>query len=175
MITDERDDRQARIEDAAGRMATAGRTAPKGRGNDNLEIITLTGSDIGRLAEATRAIGERTDTHFLLRDAENALKAGAVILTGMRNKTPGLNCGYCGFPTCAEKEKHPAAACAVNTVDLGIAIGSMVATAADLRVDTRVMFSLGLGARQIGLLPGCHSIYAIPVSISSKNPFFDRK
>ena len=26
----------------------------------------------------------------------------------------------------------------------------------------------------IGLLAGCHSIYAIPLSVSSKNPFFDR-
>ena len=35
--------------------------------------------------------------------------------------------------------------CAINSVDLGIAIGSACATAADLRVDTRVMFSAGGG------------------------------
>ena len=49
------------------------------------------------------------------------------------------------------------------------------ATAADLRVDTRVMFSAGLAAQQLEWLPGCRSVYAIPVSASTKNPFFDRK
>ncbi|WP_294609198.1 ferredoxin domain-containing protein, partial [uncultured Bacteroides sp.] len=46
---------------------------------------------------------------------------------------------------------------------------------ADLRVDTRVMFSAGLAAQQLEWLPGCKSVYAIPVSASTKNPFFDRK
>ena len=45
----------------------------------------------------------------------------------------------------------------------------------DLRVDTRVMFSAGLAAQQLEWLPGCRSVYAIPVSASTKNPFFDRK
>ena len=58
---------------------------------------------------------------------------------------------------------------------IGIAIGSACATAADLRVDTRVMFSAGLAAQQLEWLPGCRSVYAIPVSASTKNPFFDRK
>ena len=65
--------------------------------------------------------------------------------------------------------------CAINSVDLGIAIGSACATAADLRVDTRVMFSAGLAAQRLGLLEDCKCVMAIPVSASSKNPFFDRK
>ena len=48
-------------------------------------------------------------------------------------------------------------------------------TAADMRVDTRVMFSAGLAAQRLNYLEGCKSVYAIPVSASSKNPFFDRK
>ncbi len=36
--------------------------------------------------------------------------------------------------------------CAINSIDVGIAIGSACATAADMRVDTRVMFSAGLAA-----------------------------
>lgn len=174
MITDERENRLSRIAAVADRMMTAGRTAPKAKGNDNLEIITLTGEDIVRLADATREEGERRGLQFLLRDADNILKAGAVILVGGKTVPQGLNCSYCGYATCAEKGKHPEKPCAVNSVDLGIAVGSMVSVAADLRVDTRVMFSLGLGARKIGLLPECHSIYAIPISVSSKSPFFDR-
>jgi len=65
--------------------------------------------------------------------------------------------------------------CALNTMDVGIAVGSACATAADLRVDTRVMFSAGLAAQQLGWLPECRSVLAIPVSAASKNPFFDRK
>jgi uncharacterized ferredoxin-like protein len=59
-------------------------------------------------------------------------------------------------------------------VDVGIALGSACATAADLRVDTRVLFSGGLVAEKLGWLEHCTQVYAIPVSASSKNPFFDR-
>lgn len=65
--------------------------------------------------------------------------------------------------------------CALNSIDVGIAIGSACATAADNRVDTRVMFSAGLAAQQLDWLPGCQTVFAIPLSASSKNPFFDRK
>lgn len=54
-------------------------------------------------------------------------------------------------------------------------IGSACATAADLRVDTRVMFSAGLAAQRLNWLKDCKMVMAIPVSASSKNPFFDRK
>ena len=60
-------------------------------------------------------------------------------------------------------------------MDVGIAVGSACATAADLRVDTRVMFSAGLAAQRLQWLPQCKNVLAIPVSASSKNPFFDRK
>lgn len=52
---------------------------------------------------------------------------------------------------------------------------SACATAADQRVDTRVMFSVGLAAQRLQLLGDCKCVMAIPVSASSKNPFFDRK
>ena len=65
--------------------------------------------------------------------------------------------------------------CAINSIDVGIAVGSACATAADLRLDTRVMFSVGMVARRLNMLDDCHQIIAIAVSASSKNPFFDRK
>lgn len=108
-----------------------------------------------------------------MRDAANILQAECVIIIGTREQAQGLNCGHCGYPTCAGRPEG--VPCAVNSVDVGIAIGSACATAADLRVDTRVMFSAGLAAQQLAWLPGCRSVYAIPVSASTKNPFFDRK
>lgn len=70
---------------------------------------------------------------FFLRDAENIRQADAVILVGSCSSVMSLNCGYCGYPTCVAKNEHPDVPCAINMTDLGIAIGSMTAKAADLR------------------------------------------
>lgn len=144
MIQNERDCRHEHVLDVARQMLTAARTAPKGNG-----------------------------MKFFLRDADNILQAECVIIIGTREQAQGLNCGHCGFPTCAGRPEG--VPCALNTVDVGIAIGSACAMAADLRVDTRVMFSAGLAAQRLDWLKGCKTVFAIPVSASSKNPFFDRK
>ena len=103
----------------------------------------------------------------------NVLQAECVVIIGTREQAQGLNCGHCGFPTCAGRTEG--VPCALNTVDVGIAVGSACATAADMRVDTRVMFSAGLAAQRMNWLKDCKTVFAIPVSASSKNPFFDRK
>ena len=176
MIINERNSRSEYMLTVAKQIMTAARTAPKGKGFDIIEIAAVTGhDDISQLSELTRKKAEETGLKFLLRDAENILQAEAIILIGSRIKVQGLNCGYCGVPTCEEKLKNDAMPCSINMVDLGIAVGSAVATAADLRVDTRVMFSVGFAIKHLGYLPDCHSIYAIPLSASSKNPFFDRR
>ena len=110
---------------------------------------------------------------FFLRDADNILSAECVVLIGTREQTQGLNCGHCGFTTC--DGRTGGVPCALNSIDVGIAIGSACAMAADLRVDTRVMFSAGLAAQRLNWLKDCKMVMAIPVSASSKNPFFDRK
>lgn len=173
MIQNEREIRHDLVVEAGRRMMTAARTAPKGKGIDIIEIALLTGEDIERLSRQMIRIAEETGLKFMLRDAGNMAQADAVLIIGTRQQVQGLNCGHCGFDTCAGK---PAAVpCAINSVDVGIAIGSACATAADLRVDTRVMFSAGLAAQQLGLLGESKCVMAIPVSASSKNPFFDRK
>jgi uncharacterized ferredoxin-like protein len=64
----------------------------------------------------------------------------------------------------------------LNSVDLGIAIGSAVSVAADHRVDNRVMYTVGKAAIDAKLLgPDVVIAFGIPLSVSSKNPFFDRK
>jgi uncharacterized ferredoxin-like protein len=154
-------------------MMTAARTAPKGKGIDVIEIALVTDDDIRKLSDKMIAMAEENGMKFFLRDADNILQAECIIIIGTRACAQGLNCGHCGFPTCASRpEGIP---CALNTVDVGIAVGSACATAADLRVDTRVMFSAGLAAQQLGWLKDCATVFAIPVSASSKNPFFDRK
>ena len=56
----------------------------------------------------------------------------------------------------------------------GIALGAACSKASDYRVDTRVMFSAGLAAQRLGMLGDCRQVYGVPVSVSSKSPFFDR-
>jgi uncharacterized ferredoxin-like protein len=154
-------------------MMTAARTAPKGKGVDIIEVALVTDEDIKKLSEQLISLSEEKGMKFFLRDADNILSAECVLLIGTRELAQGLNCGHCGFPTCAERSLG--VPCAINSVDVGIAIGSACATAADHRVDTRVMFSAGLATQRLDILKGCKQVFAIPVSASSKNPFFDRK
>ena len=60
-------------------------------------------------------------------------------------------------------------------MDAGIAVGSAAAIAADSRVDSRVMFSVGRAAMALKLLGDATLVLGIPVSVSGKSPFFDRK
>lgn len=173
MITNERDCRHEQVLLAAREMMIAARTAPKAKGVDIIEIAMISGDDIHRLSGRMIEAEKQNGMKFFLRDAENILSAECIVLIGTRPQPQGLNCNHCGYSECG---RRPAAVpCAINSVDVGIAIGSACAKAADLRLDTRVMFSVGLVAEQMGLLPGCSQVYAIAVSASSKNPFFDRK
>ena len=161
---------------AARLMLVAAKTAPKGRGQETLEYALVDGPDRDRIADRMDEIGSRAGAPTLLRDAANVRKAEAVVLIGTKIAPLGLKlCGMCGFKNCAEKEQHPAVPCFYNTVNLGIAVGSACAAAADLRVDNRIMYSIGLAAKDLGLLgPEIAAIYGIPLSATEKNIFFDR-
>ena len=173
MIIKDRESRHEQVLNVARQMMTAARTAPKGKGVDIIEVALVTDEDIKKLSEQLISLSEEQGMKFFLRDADNILSAECVLLIGTRELAQGLNCGHCGFPTCAERSTG--VPCVINSVDVGIAIGSACATAADHRVDTRVMFSAGLAAQRLDILKGCKQVFAIPVSASSKNPFFDRK
>ena len=173
MIVNERESRHEYVLQVGRQMMTAARTAPKGKGIDIIEVGMVTDQDIVRLSEEMVLYSEESGMKFLLRDAENLQQAEAVIIIGTAQKVQGLNCAHCGYATCAEKPD--AVPCAINTIDVGIAVGSACATAADCRVDSRVMFSAGMAAQRLGYLGDCSCVMAIPISASSKNPFFDRK
>jgi len=172
MIENERDSRHRRVLEAARMMMTAARTAPKGKGLDIVECAIVEGDDLVALSDVMKTLHAETGRGVYARDSENILKAECMLVIATRSLPLGLNCAHCGFPACSEK---PAAVpCAVNSIDVGIAIGSAVSLAADLRVDCRVMFSAGMAAERMNLLDGCSQYYCIPLSASSKNPFFDR-
>lgn len=172
MIINQRDDRHAAVIDACKAMMIAARTAPKARGVDIVECAVVADDDLARLSEAMMGLYKQTGRGVFERDSRNILHGDAVVIIGTPTREMGLNCGLCGSPTCDAKSKS--VPCAFNDIDLGIAVGSAVSVAADHRLDTRVMYSAGMGALALNLLDGCKAVIAIAVSATSKNPYFDR-
>lgn len=174
MVYNEREQRHEHLLSVGRQMMTAARTAPKGKGVDIIEIAMVDGDeDKERVASMMERISEQMGLKFFLRDAINIRQSELVVFIGTHSLAQGLDCGHCGFATCAGRSEG--VPCAINTIDCGIAIGSACATAADLRVDSRVMFSAGLAAQRLGICgDGVEQVMAIAVSASSKSPFFDR-
>ena len=173
MLLNEKDTRKENILQAAKQMMTAARTAPKTKGADFLEIAVVADDEKERISKTlVEMYEENNGPAFFLRDSNSVQQAEAIVLIGVHAKNRGLNCGYCGFPSCGEKPEN--ASCVFNSIDVGIAIGSACAAAADLRVDTRTMYSAGVAALRLNMLEGATNIFAILLSVSSKNPFFDR-
>lgn len=162
---------------AAESICTAARTAPKAKGDDYIKTLVLTGADKDAIADEMERIGEEYGASFFLRDAGNVRAAQVLVLIGAEAAYRGLNdaCGFCNFKNCAEC-CEAGATCAYDGVDIGIALGSAAAMAADCRVDSRILFSAGRAAISKGLMgEGVRQIYGLPISISGKSPFFDRK
>jgi len=174
----EDDLRKDAILEVARKMMTAARTAPKGRGVDNIVIGLLKEDGIKEVSEKMKEMVRRDNlADFIMRDAVNILSARAMVVLGTKIESMGVSpCGMCGFADCAEKNKHPDHPCVFNTGDLGIAVGSAVSVAMDNRVDNRIMYTVGQALLEMNTFGDeVRIIYGIPLSISGKNPFFDRK
>lgn len=175
------------VANVADLMALAARTAPKGKGVDTLEIVVLGQKDLKKLAARLDKLGNDRGIGFFHRDAKNIADSDACVIIGCRGReTAGVNCGACGYATCAaftaaaKKQKRggtPFAGpnCAVRMADQGIAVGSAVKTAQIHNADNRVMYSGGVAALDLNLLPkSCTTAYAIPLSATGKSIYFDR-
>lgn len=161
----------------AEQMLVAARTAPKGKGENNIVLALIEKKGIKEISVKLKEMGEESGVGSFVRDADNILSAEVMILLGTRIKALGLKkCGLCGFKNCAEKNVHKDVPCSFNTGDLGIALGSAVSVAMDNRIDNRIMYTVGQAVLEMGILgEDVKIVYAVPLSISSKNPFFDRK
>ncbi len=163
--------------DAAARVCAAARTAPKACGVDNIHTLTLTDADKDAVADAMERIGTEQGAAFFLRDAGNVRAAKVLVLIGIEEGQRGLGevCGYCHHKDCAAcRENH--GVCVYDPIDVGIALGSAAATAADLRMDSRILFSAGRAALDMGIMgENVRLIYGLPMSATGKSPFFDRK
>jgi uncharacterized ferredoxin-like protein len=157
-------------------MAVAARTAPKTKGVDNVEIFAIEDEATKRkLIDKMREIGRLEKKPSSERDADSIASSPVIVVVGVKFNPAGLNCGFCGCETC-EALRKTSGTCAFNSMDLGIAAGSAVSAAADLRVDNRIMYSIGRACIKLGLFSGeVKQALGVPLSISGKNPFFDRK
>jgi uncharacterized ferredoxin-like protein len=163
-------------------MALAARTAPKGVGQDYLEIRLVTGGAVDDLGRAMIERGEREEKSHFVRDGTSVLCSHAVLLVGLRDHPAiGLDCGACGHVDCASFESARsdvprgdfAPACVFRSQDLGIALGSAVKTAQIHNVDNRIMYRAGVVAIEQGIVgPGL--CLGVPLAATGKSPFFDR-
>jgi uncharacterized ferredoxin-like protein len=163
--------------DVAKEMALAARTAPKGRGRDQLHIFILTDDDKDALAKQMNRIGEEEDIDFFVRDARNLSSVPVILLLGTEcSPLEVRHCGFCGLADCKENRESGTAHCTFSVGDLGIAVGSAAAYAARRHIDNRIMFTAGKAAIELGCFPEPVKVaYGIPLSATGKNPFFDRK
>jgi uncharacterized ferredoxin-like protein len=174
MLIKESDFKEASIGRVAEKMCIAARTAPKGRGIDNIVVAIATKDTIEKISKKMKDIGDATGSPTFIRDCENIKRASHIVLIGTKLANMGLKvCGLCGYESCDKKD--PNALCALNIGDFGIAVGSAVSVAADNRIDNRIMYSIGKAVLELGLLGSDVKIaYGIPLSATGKNPFFDR-
>ncbi|MEM3926723.1 MAG: DUF2148 domain-containing protein [Desulfurococcaceae archaeon] len=145
-------------------MVLSAKTAPKARGVDNIVATILSDKDeieklAGKMEELASLHGD-----FFKRDAISVKNSDAVVLIGCKIVRYGLS----GPIT------HGLDPDIVNSiVNLGIALGSAVKTASIHNVDNRIMYSIGVAAKELNLLDA-DIIYGIPLSARSKNIYFDR-
>lgn len=157
-------------------MAAAARTAPKTRGIDNIQVVAIDDDKTKlTLVNRMKEIASAENRPSFERDANNVAASPAIVVIGVQSNPAGLNCGFCGNPTCDEL-KMKDGVCSFNSVDLGIAASSAAAIAANFHVDNRIMFSVGRSCLDLHLFPeGVKQAIGIPLSVTGKNPFFDRK
>lgn len=163
----------------AARMCAAARTAPKAKGQDSIVTAMLTKTDKNRLADIMEEIGARLfgeeKAVWYKRDAANVRSSQAVVLIGARKDYKHIaKCGLCGFADCRAC-REAGGVCAHLLVDLGIAVSSAVNIAAHDNVDNRIMWSIGKAAAGMEELEKGVCWLGIPLSISGKNIFFDRR
>ena len=160
----------------AALMVAAARTAPKTRGIDNIKTTAIDDEPTKqRVIAKMREIAVKEDRPSVARDAGNIADAPALIIIGVESNTAGINCGFCGRPTCEALETDNGV-CAFNSIDLGIATASAAEVAGRFHVDNRVMYSIGRACLDLGVFGSkVKQALGIPLSVTGKNPFFDRK
>lgn len=198
---------QKQIKTAIDLITISIRTAPKSAGIDDVVFVSVNNKLKNRIANEMAAIGrekakdkpqkeirEAIVTSWST-DARTVKDSQGLILIGVKGKKAlGLNCGGCGFKTCAEFSTHShrntnnniwGPFCIFKIWDLGIAADSAAKTASTLNIDNRIMYKIGIavlrlklfkrkGSKKKSAINDIDPILGLPLSVSGKNIFFDR-
>jgi uncharacterized ferredoxin-like protein len=160
-------------------MEIAAITAPKTKGENFVVVKTIEGKDLRRLGEGMKDYAQRVGIAGFDRDGRNVLDSVAVVLIGILDaEVADLNCAACGEETCIAintfEGEFKGPHCTLRVLDMGIALGSAVKSASLMNVDNRIMYRAGVVARELGLIDA-DFVMGIPLSVSGKSIFFDRK
>ena len=168
-------EKQAALQVAA-LMVAAARTAPKTRGIDNVRVVVIDDEPTRqRVVAKMREIAGKESRPSFQRDAGNIEASPALVVVGVAANTAGLNCGFCGKPTC-EALEGSGGVCTFNSIDLGIATASAAEVAGRFHIDNRVMYSIGRACLDLKMFDAnVRQALGIPLSVTGKSPFFDRK
>ena len=169
------------VNDIATFMLISAKTAPKAKGKDDVLFKITTEKEKDEIAKRMRELAEERGKNWE-RDANSIDTAQSLVIVGVRGRKPiGLDCGACGM-TCEELKKtlfenardFKGPFCAFKVLDLGIALGSAVKTAQIHNIDNRIIYRVGVVAKQLKILDEADIIMGIPLAVTSKSPFFDR-
>jgi len=164
-------------------MMISARTAPKSGGRDDVETVLVYGEEKEKIAEEMEKIAAERNSKSFMRDSKNVRDSAVIILIGVEGtKSFGLDCGGCGFKTCADFEKavkpkgtdFSGPNCIFKSLDMGIALGSAVKTAMNHNADNRIMYRIGTAAMRLGMTKKSSVVMGVPLSARGKSIYFDR-
>ncbi len=159
----------------AALMVAAARTAPKTRGIDNIQTAAIDDEPTKqKLIAKMREIAAKENRPSLARDAGNIERSPAIVVIGVEANTAGLNCGFCGKPPARRWRNQAAFAPSIRLISASPRRRRRKSRAG-FHVDNRVMYSIGRASLDLGLLGSkVKQALGIPLSVTGKNPFFDR-
>jgi len=156
--------------DVAKHVIQAVRHAPQITGRLEVKTAIVTGEDLLPLMEFLALVGEDNEAvpwmdNLTYRKAYDEGKPPVVVLMGadLTTSASGWNCGACGFPTCAEFNKHAklhhglgiqafGPSCMLNVLDMGIACDYACAAASKYDIENRIHVTVGLSALHLEYL-----------------------
>lgn len=182
-------------------MANAALTAPVGGGIQGFEAEIAYGAEeleaIAREMErlAHQEVPRRLKKVFLYEAAMVRETDVVLFIASFRaHSTPfDVGCGLCGGKMdCSffyERVSHvnglvdvtdrsrktaiKGPLCMARIEDLGFAVGSALWIAADLFVDCKPLYSVGLAGRNLNYCPKSEVVIGIPMAVLAKNPYVD--
>lgn len=143
---------------------------PQGKGIDIIETALIEGEHIKDPFGCYDCYGRRTWHEVFFVTPTTFCKPNALCLLVHTRKRKVWIAVIAVNATCESRDNG--VPCALNSIDVGIAIGSALCYRGRYARWHPVMFSAGLAAQRLDWLKGCKMVMAIPVSASSKNPVF---